>query len=447
MKRGSLRLRLLAAGAVSVLAALALSAFGLAVLFERHVERRVEAELQVHLDQIVAGLDRNPQGAFMLSRPVADPRFAVPLSGLYWQIDVDATRLRSRSLWDSELPLPADELADGTIHRHRIAGPGQSELIALERGVTLPARLGSATMRAVVAIDSAEVRSATRAFADELVPYLTVLALFLIGAAYFQVSVGLRPLTAVRRRLAAIARGRENRLGRDFPDEILPLAGEVDALLDARDLQLERARARAADLAHGLKTPLQVLSGDVGRLERKGETEIAAEIRDVATAMRRHVDRELARARMAAGRPDARADVEEVIRQVVAVVSRTPEGSLREWSVAVPKGLVARIDPDDLAEAMGNLAENAARHARRKVSVTARHRDGKVEVAVGDDGPGIAPKDIDHVLSRGGRFDSRGGGAGLGLAIVQDIADAWGGRLDLRSSPDGLQAVFIVSGA
>jgi signal transduction histidine kinase len=406
----------------------------------------VEAELQVHLDQIVAGLDRSADGTFMLSRPVADPRFAAPLSGLYWQIDVDATRLRSRSLWDSELPLPADELADGTIHRHRIAGPGESELIALERGVTLPARLGGRTMRAAVAIDAAEVRSATRDFADELVPYLTVLALFLIGAAYVQVSVGLRPLAAVRRRLSAIAMGRESRLGGDFPDEILPLAGEVDALLDARDVQLERARARAADLAHGLKTPLQVLSGDVGRLERKGETEIAAEIRDVATAMRRHVDRELARARMAAGRPDARADIDGVIRQVVAVVSRTPEGSLREWSVAVPRGLVARIDPDDLAEAMGNLAENAARHARRKVSVTARREDGKIEIAVIDDGPGIASRDMDHVLSRGGRFDSRGGGAGLGLAIVQDIADAWDGRVDLRSSPDGLEAVFIVSG-
>ena len=86
MNRGSLRLRLLLAGAVSVLAALTLSAMGLQVLFERHVERRVEAELGVYLDQIIAGLDRRADGALTVSREPADPRFGKPLSGLYWQI-------------------------------------------------------------------------------------------------------------------------------------------------------------------------------------------------------------------------------------------------------------------------------------------------------------------------------------------------------------------------
>lgn len=446
MSRGSLRLRLFVAGAVSIVAALAIAAVGLTLLFERHVERRVEAELVTDLNQIVAGLDRGSDGALALLRQPADPRFAEPLSGLYWQITTGGTVLRSRSLWDGRLALPQDALADGAVHRHRIRGPGGAELIAVERSVTLPPRLGGGSMRAAVALDAADITAASRAFAADLAPYLGLLALVLITAAYVQVAVGLRPLATVRSRLAAIREGTARRLGRSFPDEVRPLAAEVDALLDARDAQLEKARARAGDLAHGLKTPLQVLFGDVARLRAMRETDIAAEIEQVATTMRRHVERELARARTASGRPDARARVADVVERVVAVVARTPGGDRLDWRIDIPGHTQARIDPDDLAEAIGNLVENAARHARSAVSVTGRDgQGGTVVVTVADDGPGIPAARLEEALSRGGRLD-RSGGAGLGLAIVRDIAEAWGGRLEVRTSDAGVEADFTLRG-
>lgn len=444
MNRGSLRLRLLLAGMASILAALALSALGLTLLFERHVERRVEAELGVYLDQIVAGINRGADGALILSGTPADPRFTKALSGLYWQIQAGEAVLRSRSLWDAQLELSPDELADGAVHRHRIAGPGGAELIVLERSVTLPTHLGGGTARAAVALDSTDVAAAARAFAVDLLPYLALIAVLLTAAAYAQVAVGLRPLAAVRKRLAAIREGKERRLGQAFPDEILPLAAEVDALLDARETQVERARARAADLAHGLKTPLQVLAGDVDRLRAKGEGGIAAEIEQVATAMRRHVDRELARARMGAGSPHARARIAEVIERVVAVIARTPVGADLEWSVDIPTEAMALIDPDDLAEAIGNLVENAARHARTRVSIRTRQEAQFVIVTVADDGPGIPQERLDEVLLRGGRLDRSGSGAGLGLAIVRDIAEAWGGHFEIRTGTTGLETVFGV---
>jgi len=444
MNRGSLRLRLLIAGAVSVVAALALSALGLVVLFERHVERRIEAELDVYLDQIAAGLERDADGDLTVAVTRAEPRFSEPLSGLYWQIEAKGKTIRSRSLWDASLPMSSDRLADGVARKRRIAGPGGSELIALERSVTLPGRLGGGTMREMVAVDAKEVSEASRAFAVDLIPYLAVIALFLIAAAYAQVAVGLRPLAAVQRQLAAIREGKAQRLGRAFPDEILPLATEVDGLLEAREMQIARARTRAGDLAHGLKTPLQALAGDIARLRAKGETEIAAQIEQVADAMRLNVERELARARMAAANPDARAKVAEVVKRVVAVVSRTPEGEKLEWAVDIAAAVVARIDADDLAEAVGNLAENAARHARARVAITSRDVDGFVIVSVADDGPGIPEGRLAEALARGGRLDETGSGAGLGLAIVRDIAEAWGGKLDLRTTPSGLEADFSV---
>lgn len=446
MNRGSLRLRLLLAGVVSVLAALALSAVGLTLLFEHHVERRVEAELGVYLDQIVAGLERGADGGLTMSRAPADPRFAEPLSGLYWQIRAGDAVLRSRSLWDVELMLPPDDLMDGAVHRHHIVGPGGADLMAIERSVALPGRLGGGTMRAVVAVDTAEIAAATRAFTVDLLPYLGMIALFLIAAAYAQVAVGLRPLAAVRNRLAAIREGKARRLGQAFPDEILPLAAEVDALLEARETQVEKARARAGDLAHGLKTPLQVLGGDVERLREKGEAVIASEIEQVATAMRRHVERELARARMATGSPNARARIADVVDRVVAVVARTPAGARLDWSVDIPAETVARIDPDDLSEALGNLVENAARHARSRVAVRTRREADWLIVTVADDGPGIPPEQMEEALQRGGQLDRSGNGAGLGLAIVHDIAEAWSGRVAIRTSATGLEADFGVQG-
>jgi signal transduction histidine kinase len=444
MRRGSLRLRLLLAGAISILAAVTLSAVGLTVLFQRHVERRVEAELAVYLDQIVAGLDRDVSGALVISRSPVDPRFSEPLSGLYWQVQLGETTLRSRSLWDGRLRLPEDELADGAVHRHRIAGPNGTQLSALERSVTLPERLGGGAMRVTVALDSADVAAATRAFAVDLLPYLALIAVLLIAAGYAQIAIGLRPLTTVRKRLSAIREHKTRRLGQGFPDEIVPLAEEVDALLEARERQIEKARARAGDLAHGLKTPLQVLSGDVERLRRKGEVEIAAEIEQVATAMRRHVDRELARARIGGGGQEACAGLAEVVERVVGVVVRTPAGARLNWSIDIPPDIIARIDPDDLAEAVGNLAENAARHARTEVSIRTRREIGFIRLTVVDDGNGIPPGQLEKALSRGGRLDRSGTGAGLGLAIVSEIAEAWDGRFEILNTAVGLEASLFL---
>ncbi len=444
---GSLRLRLYVAGAASVAAALALSAIGLNLLFERHVERRAIVELTVHLNQVIAGLERGAEGTLAVVQSPADPRFERPLSGLYWQLEAEATVLRSRSLWDGALALPADSLPDGQIHEHLIPGPNGTTLLTLERSVTLSPRLGSVPVRAAVAVDRAEIATATRAFVADLLPFLLVIAAFLIAAAWLQVAVGLRPLAAIRVKIAAITDGAQRRLGGAFPAEVRPLAAEVDALLEARDRQVESARARAADLAHGLKTPLQVLSGDIDRLRAQGQNDVADQIEGVANAMRRHVDRELARARIGIAGRNARADVRDVAQRVVDVAKRTPDGTRLEWTVDVPSDHIAMIDADDLTEALGNLVENASRFARSAITVSARREGETIELGVLDDGPGIPAENIATVIDRGTRLDTAHKGAGLGLAIVDDIVTAWNGQLELSRTDRGLWVRLILPAA
>lgn len=437
----SLRLRLALAGAVAILVALGLAAFGLSHLFAAHVERRAVAEMSVQLDQVIAALERGPQG-LELARPPADPRFSRPYGGLYWQLEEAEAIQRSRSLWDTVLDLPTDNLDDGAVHVHRLPGPGGEQVLVLERLVTLPARLGGGTVRAAVGVDASELTLARRDFMSDLAPYLGLLALALMTAGWVQLSVGLRPLLDLGARIAALRTGRATRMGDDWPVELRAVATEIDDLLAARDTETARARARAADLAHGLKTPLQALMGEAARLRRDGAIAQAEGIEDTARAMRRTVDHELARARTAARAADARADPAQVAARLIAVLRRTPDGAGLEWRQEIPAGLCVALDDPDLAEAMGALLENAAHHARSRVVLSAAAEADRVVVSIADDGPGIPEPQRAALLRRHARADETG--TGLGLSIASDIAQAAGGDLMLGRAGSGLMATLTL---
>ena len=439
----SLRWRLMVAGAVAVVLALGLAALGLAHLFGTHVERRALADLSVQLDRVLAGLAR-VDGALAQVLPPADPRFEQPYSGLYWQIAADGAVLRSRSLWDVELALPVEDGADATRHNHLLIGPEGAEVLVLEQHVTLPASLGGGRARAAVALDTAELGAARRAFLRDMFPYLAVLGMVLIAAQWAQVTLGLKPLRRVGAEVSALRDGRRRRMGGDWPQEVQPLAAELDALLTAREADVERARGRAGDLAHGLKTPLQALMGEAARLRAADQAQAAEGIEVVVATMRAHVDRELARTRIALHSRNARAGAAAVARSVVAVLQRTPGGQRLAWQVDVPDDLVLAIDAADLSEALGALAENAARHAAGRVEVGAVVMGAQARVTVRDDGPGLPADRRAAMMARGVRADEAGPGTGLGLAIAAEIAEAAGGVLELEEAGPGLSATLVL---
>lgn len=439
----SLRWRLMVAGAVAVVLALGLAALGLAHLFGTHVERRALADLSVQLDRVLAGLAR-VDGALAQVLPPADPRFEQPYSGLYWQIAADGRVLRSRSLWDVELALPVEDGADATRHNHLLIGPEGAEVLVLEQHVTMPASLGGGRARAAVALDTAELGAARRAFLRDMFPYLAVLGMVLIAAQWAQVTLGLKPLRRVGAEVSALRDGRRRRMGGDWPQEVQPLAAELDALLTAREADVERARGRAGDLAHRLKTPLQALMGEAARLRAADQAQAAEGIEVVVATMRAHVDRELARTRIALHSRNARAGAAAVARSVVAVLQRTPGGQRLAWQVDVPDDLVLAIDAADLSEALGALAENAARHAAGRVEVGAVVMGAQARVTVRDDGPGLPADRRAAMMARGVRADETGPGTGLGLAIAAEIAEAAGGVLELEEAGPGLSATLVL---
>jgi len=450
MSWGSLRLRLVAGGVVAILVALTIAGAGLTLLFERHVSRTVGDELDVYVRQLVAGIDADAQGKLVISRPPADPRFADPLSGLYWQVSDDGGQvLRSRSLWDTALDLPRDEPSPGELHRHVIVGPANAQLLVSERRVLLTLGDRRAPVRVAVAADLAGVSTAASHFAWDLALALGVLGLVLAAATSIQVGLGLRPLDTLRRGVADVRSGQRKHLPVDVPTEVKLLVEEVNSLIDAQECEIERSRSRAADLAHGLKTPLAALAADVALLRQRGEQDVAQAIEAVGDAMSRHVDRELARAR-ARGTARLRGGISTPLRPLVEslmlTLARTPVAQHLEFKSCITGEPSVPLDRTDLAEVLGNLLENAARHAKREVRIGADA--AKPEITIEDDGPGIAPAQRSRVLERGARLDERGEGAGLGLAIVQDVLSAYGWQLALADSElGGLKAIIAPEGS
>jgi signal transduction histidine kinase len=446
----SLRLRLLLAGLVAAGLALAAATAGLSLLFERHAERQLARELSALAEGIAAQLDRAmPGGDWTLSAPPGDPRYDRPLSGFYWQVSRaagGAPLLQSRSLWDATLAPPADAPMNETLFP--LPGPGGEALLALRLPVTMPARLGGERLVVLAARDAAELRAAAADFRRDLLPFLGVIAFALLAAFGAQVAVGLAPLRRMRARLAAIGSGQAARLGEEgFPSEILPLARELDGLLAQRERDIAAARARAGDLAHGLKTPIQVLLAEAERLEWPMEAaeqrETAAAVGEAAEAMRRHVERELSRARRALrGRGD-RAEPLRVARRLIAVLARTAEGARLDWVMEGEPGPLAAIHEDDLAEALGAVMENAARFASARVRIALRQAPGRLALSVTDDGPGIPPERHAEALRRGGRLDEAGPGTGLGLAIAREILEEVGGALELGPTAPGAMTVTL----
>lgn len=438
MKAHSLRLRLLVAGGLALVAALALMGFLLTQLFERHVTRHYDGELQSYLRQLAAAVEFNADGEVRLDTHLQDARFGEPLSGLYWQIEEDKTGfiLTSPSLWDTRIPLPKDALDDGRIDSHVLPGPGGQMLRIQERQIVFDMPGGSHALRMAVAIDVADIKADSHAFARDLWPSLAAVGTLLLLATWFYIGIGLKPLDRIRQSIQRVRAGAARRLDGDFPSELMPLVQEANDLLAAQDESLDRARARAADLAHGLKTPLAVLQSDADRLRAGGQGEIADEIGTLVGQMRRHVERELARVRLR----DHRAQVTPLLpvaERLLAFFGRTPRGKDLTWRLDVPPELTLSADSEDLTELLGNLLDNASKWAATTVTLSAQALGDGVAITVCDDGPGVPDGALAMLTQRGVRLDENAPGTGLGLAIARDVAEACGGRLVFANRPEG----------
>jgi signal transduction histidine kinase len=266
-----------------------------------------------------------------------------------------------------------------------------------------------------------------------------------VGAGVVQLRLGLSPFEGLRAQLQAVRDGRARGVAGVYPAEVQPLVDDLNALLEQRDQAIHRAQRQAADLAHGLKTPLAIIAHESTRAASAGSTEFPTVVDQEIGRMRRQIDYHLAHARAAAsgGALGTRTSVRESVDGLVRALARLHAGRGIVIDADVPETLAVRCQREDLDEMLGNLLDNACKWARSRVVVAARAADATTDIVVDDDGAGLDVSMRDAVLQRGVRADEAAPGTGLGLAIVRDLAELYGGSITLsRSELGGLRAAL-----
>lgn len=220
------------------------------------------------------------------------------------------------------------------------------------------------------------------------------------------------------------------------------LLAHVEVALDARHESEQRVRQFVADASHELRTPLTTIAGYTELARRRpDDTEAAstalAKVSDESRRMTALVEDLLLLARLDSGRPLERRPVDLTRLLLEAVSDARVVAPEHHWRLDLPDEAVEVVgDEQRLHQVVTNLLTNARKYtpAGTTVTVTARP-DG---FAVHDDGPGFAPDLLPHAFERFARADAarqRAGGVGLGLALVEAIVTAHGGRVALASVP------------
>jgi signal transduction histidine kinase len=446
----SLRRRLLLAAFVAITIALLAAGVALTFVFERAVRARVVADLGDQIDVLVQAMRIETDNRLTLQRQPADPRFERPYGGLYWQLGRDMrVELRSRSLSDQQMAWPGQAPRSGETRWSEMPGPSGQDLIAVERQVMIDGADGATPVRFMVGLDANELEEARLGFFEAVIPSLFAIGLALLAGVWAFLRFGLQPLEWLKTALADVRMDRKAQIEGTFPEEVQPLVAETNALIAARDADLQTARARAGDLAHALKTPLAVMAAQVRTLRLSGHVQAADEIGGEVERLQGVITRELLRARasLQANRRAQATDIAPAAERTCRALGKLASNAHLHFEVRVPADLRVKVDETDFLEMLGNLVDNAAKWARTTVRVEAQAAGGRMKrITVSDDGPGMAEASIDAAMRRGVRLDEQVPGHGFGLGITRDLVEAYGGQFSVARDPalGGVMASLVL---
>lgn len=424
-----------------VVASLIAAGLALQYLFGVNVERTSREDMEAALSRLAAVIvptTKTPS----LSVPLPDPRYATPFGGRYWQIEAldNGEIARSRSLWDFVI---AARASDAAVHYEN--GPDNTHLIVLTRRLEIEGPAGTRSYLVTVGQDHGPMHEAAERFGRDVTRVLLLLGGLIILAAWLQIKLGLAPIRRVRTAIEAVRRGEIGRLEGRFPSELNPLVQEVNGLLEARETMMERARSRAADLAHGLKTPLAAVDGIAGRIREKGGHAEADLLQDLTVEMSERIDYQLrlAALRVRTSAHATRSSLNTAVIRTLTVLKKTGRGEGLHWIAELADDCWVDIHRQDLMELVGVTLENAAKWASSRVTVRTSCEAGMAVVEVCDDGPGIPDEQLQSLGVRGRRLDQSLPGSGLGLAIAAEILDINHGSMSFsRAQIGGLIVTF-----
>jgi heavy metal sensor kinase len=272
-------------------------------------------------------------------------------------------------------------------------------------------------------------------------------------AAYWVARAALGPVDAMRRRAAEIS---DDDPGQRLPvgpadDEISELASTLNSMLARLEEAIERERRFVADASHELRTPLTILKAEIELALAEGRS--AGELRSALVSGGEEVDRlaQLADDLLVLARADdGRLPLHRERLLAADLAAKVADGFKphldgRRIELSIEPDLYVDADPLRLEQALSNLIANAIRYGAGNVEIAWRRKGAAIVISVADRGPGFTDDLLDHATVRFARGNGRrnAAGAGLGLAIVESIADAHGGSVSVANRDGGGAAVTI----
>lgn len=442
----SLNSRQLLAASLGLVAFLGLTGYALDRAFQETALSNLQQRLDNYSRAYLRNSDFDSDGRF--KSPEAsppDPRFDRPGSGLYAVAVGKGFRWESASTLGRTIPAP-DAIAPGEV---MIEGPqaykqADGEVLKLFRlSQTTIWETGSGEIQLTYAIyeDTSALDKQIAVFRRALWSYLGLAAVLLLLLQTLVLRWSLMPLRHLEKELKQVQRGLSQRLTGQHPRELEPIADSLNAFIESERSGLDQSRNTLSDLAHSLKTPLAVLRAKLD-VEASHDS-----LRDEVQAQTQRMDEIVSYQLSRAARSG-----HALFSAPIAIEPRALEIVQSLEKVYKNKGIICEFEIDeaarfygelgDLQELLGNLLENAFKWARSKVLLIVKvepaptNRRPGVSFSVADDGPGIAPTNVERVLQRGVRGDERVQGHGIGLAIVQDIVHAYRGELIIGKSKE-----------
>ncbi|MDH5785169.1 MAG: ATP-binding protein [Chromatiales bacterium] len=429
----SLTSRVTLTGALVLTTFIALTALALEQAFEQSAHSAERERLFAQLYLVMAAAEVSDSGMLAMPGHLPEVRLELPASGLYARIDPP----EGESLWHSPsaigltLPSPPREIGDGE-YFHRLPFNGDNYFLAA-LAIEWETLDGPLPMVFSVLEDSAGFELQMRNYRHTLWGWLAAMAIIALLALIAALVWGLRPLRTVASEVRAIESGEQEVLSSNYPREVKRLSDNINTLLNHEHAQQLRYRNALGDLAHSLKTPLAVLRALADKVGEHSPT-----LHEQVDRMDNIVQYQLQRA-ATAGRSALAAPlpVKPVVERLITTLQKVYHYKSVQLDSSVDDSVLFRGDEGDLMELLGNLLDNAFKWSHSRVVLEVAHEGRVVLIRVADDGPGIPDEQAERVLQRGVRLDEATPGHGIGLPMVRDIVEAYGGSILIEHSPLG----------
>jgi signal transduction histidine kinase len=433
---GSIASRLFWLSAGWLIIALVATAFLLTELYSHALDTSLSQTLDFHVETLISHiLDTGDPASEDIFIP--DPRFSRSASGWYWTISDDSGQVLnlSPSLTGTVLPtIPVP--FDAAKYRTAVM---TDEFGTRIRMVEREVNMKGTTYHIVVTGSLDEILRLVGDFRGQTSIVLGAVGIMLAIMSFIVARIALRPIGRLGDAIERVRDGETPIVTGSYPREIAPLAEEINELLRSNAQIIERARNQVGNLAHGLKTPLAVLRNEAaGSRGRLGEV-VMSETEKMTDLVSGYLDKARIAARTAVvGR---KADPTIVMLRLARVMEKLNPGRTVNFKRPDASLPWFRGEEGDLEEMAGNLLDNACKWARSQVAISMVAERGEQNtmllIRIEDDGPGLTEREADKVLQRGVRLDEKTPGSGLGLDIVKELVDVYGGTLQLKRSTLG----------